>query len=185
MRFLTVIAMVVLLLYPLFVYIGMQWLEPRVLGVAIAAIYLVRLIFKVRRWWQRLALLLGLAAAAGIVWWSNNETLLKLLPCAINLAMAVFFSYSLFHPPTLPARMAALEFPDGLPAVVVRYTDSVTRIWVGFFVINGLLAAVTALWTTRELWALYNGVITYLIMGLLFGGEFAYRHLIFRKKHAL
>ncbi|MDO3387796.1 hypothetical protein QWI17_18275 [Gilvimarinus sp. SDUM040013] len=185
MRVLTVVAMIVLLLYPLLVYVGMQWLEPRVLGLAIATVYLLRFACKVKHWWQRLLIVTALTSAAAVLWWSNDETLLKLLPTAINVAMAGFFMYSLVHPPTLPARVAALDYPEGLPDIVLTYTTWVTRIWVGFFLVNAALAAVTALFASREVWALYNGVIAYLLMGLLFGGEFAYRHLIFHKKHAL
>ncbi|MBU2885712.1 hypothetical protein KO507_08055 [Gilvimarinus agarilyticus] len=185
MRILTAIAIVVLLLYPLLVYIGMQWLEPRILGVAIAAVYLTRLAFKVKQWWQRLMLLLGLVSFAGMIWWSNNELLLKFLPSLINLTMAAVFAYSVFYPPTIPARMAALEHPEGLPEVVVGYTLNVTWMWIGFFIINAAIAAATAVLATRATWALYNGFIAYLFMGVLLGGEFAYRQLIFRKKHAL
>jgi uncharacterized membrane protein len=38
-------------------------------------------------------------------------------------------------------------------------------------VVNGALAAYTAVFASREAWALYNGVIAYLLMGGLFAGE--------------
>lgn len=185
MRILTVVAMSVLLLYPLLVYVGMQWFEPRLIGLAIAFVYLIRFATQIKRPTLRWALIALLLGVAGLLWWSNNELLLKLLPSAINLAMAAYFLHTLMHPPTLPARVAAYDFPEGLPPIVVTYTSWVTRIWVGFFVMNAVIAAITALFASRELWALYNGVIAYLVMGTLFAGEFVYRNLIFRKKHAL
>jgi len=57
----------------------------------------------------------------------------------------------------------------------VRYTRQVTRIWCAFFAVNALIAAWTALWATREVWALYNGFFAYLAMGALFAGEWILR----------
>jgi uncharacterized membrane protein len=57
----------------------------------------------------------------------------------------------------------------------VRYTFRITQIWCAFFLINGTLAAYTALFTSRAAWALYNGLIAYLLMGALFAGEWLYR----------
>jgi uncharacterized membrane protein len=47
---------------------------------------------------------------------------------------------------------------------------------------NGACALATALWMSEAAWSLYNGVIAYVLMGLLFGGELlARRH--FRRQH--
>jgi len=56
----------------------------------------------------------------------------------------------------------------------------VTLIWVIFFVFNGTAAGLTACCTTLEMWSLYNGLIAYGIMGLLFTIELFYRHWRFR-----
>ena len=46
---------------------------------------------------------------------------------------------------------------------------------VFFFIVNGSIALVTALWSSFEIWSLYNGFIAYLIMGLLLVGEYIVR----------
>jgi uncharacterized membrane protein len=51
----------------------------------------------------------------------------------------------------------------------------VTQVWCIFFAVNGALALVTALWASAATWSLYNGVIAYLLMGLLFAGEYGVR----------
>jgi uncharacterized membrane protein len=38
--------------------------------------------------------------------------------------------------------------------------------------LNGSMALITALWSSFEVWSLYNGLIAYVLMGLLFGGEY-------------
>ncbi len=185
MRWLGLLAALLLLLYPFLVYFGAQKLEPRWLGVIFAGVYLLRLVFVVRHWWQRLLLLAVMSLGAFVFWWVNSETLLKLVPVFINAGLASYFGYTLWCPPSVPTRMATLEYHGDLPAVVRGYTVAVTRLWCGFFIVNGSIALVTALFFSRDVWALYNGLIAYIAIGLLFALEYGYRILIFHKKHAL
>jgi uncharacterized membrane protein len=46
---------------------------------------------------------------------------------------------------------------------------------VFFFGINGAIALATALWASAAFWSLYNGLIAYMLMGLLFAGEYLVR----------
>ncbi|MNJ71634.1 hypothetical protein D3C77_682010 [compost metagenome] len=75
---------------------------------------------------------------------------------------------------TLVERLARLTDPD-LPPAGVRYTRTVTRVWCGFFVLNGTLAAATIWHGDLALWSLYNGLVSYLLMGLLMGAEYLVR----------
>ena len=50
--------------------------------------------------------------------------------------------------------------------------------WCGFFVVNGAVAAATALWATPAVWALYNGLLSYVAMGVLMGGEWLVRRRV-------
>jgi uncharacterized membrane protein len=59
----------------------------------------------------------------------------------------------------------------------------VTQVWCGFFVVNGTVAAATALWGSEATWALYNGGIAYGAMGLLFMGELMIRQVV-KRRHA-
>jgi uncharacterized membrane protein len=51
----------------------------------------------------------------------------------------------------------------------------VTQVWCWFFSVNGAIALATALWASPAIWTLYNGLIAYLVMGLLFAGEYVVR----------
>lgn len=169
-------------LYPLLIFAGLQFLDPRTVGaavlVALAARYwrnALRLVSGLSSWhWLALALpaVLGLAVVA-----ANSETLLRLYPASISASMLVLFGSTLLHPPTMIERFARLSGPD-LPPAAVRYTRRVTEVWCLFFVFNGAIAAYTALAASREAWALYNGVIAYVLMGALVVGERAVRRRV-------
>lgn len=181
MRFVGLILAAVFVLYPVFVYVGGRWLEPRYLGLTLLGLYLLRGILVTRSAGLRAALVAGSAVLAVVVWQFNSETLLLSVPALINGVMAIAFGYSLRNPPTLPARVAR-RLEGELTPEVERYTTQVTRLWLGFFCANGAMALVTAFCMSKEAWLLYNGVIAYILIGLLFAGEYAYRQLVVKKQ---
>jgi uncharacterized membrane protein len=176
---LTVLPVLVTLLYPLAVWLGHGTVEPRLMaGLLILAALARALTARGRsaRWWMLGAAVLAGAAIAGNAWMP-----LKLYPVLVNLLMLGVFGYSLLAPPSLIERFARLQEPELSPAAV-QYTRRVTQVWCGFFVVNGTIAAGTALWATARTWFLYNGVIAYVLMGALFGGEYLVR-LRFKRRH--
>lgn len=184
MRWWTLLASVILVVYPLLVYWGMHWMEPRFLGLLLVAVYAVRIIMITQKRALRWLMLFAIVAVGALFWLFNSELLLRLVPAFINIALALGFAYTLYVPPTLPARMATLKHGFLTPALE-RYTSQITCLWVGFFCVNASIAAATALWTSREVWALYNGLIAYGLIGLVFASEYAYRRLVFAKKNNL
>lgn len=131
---------------------------------------------RVARWSVGGAMLL-----VGAAIWSNLLLPLKLYPVLVNAAFLAAFGYSLMAPPSMVERLARLREPD-LPPAAVRYTRRVTEVWCGFFILNGAAALGTALWATDAVWSLYTGVISYVLMGMLFGAEFLLR-LRFKRLH--
>jgi len=124
---------------------------------------------------------LVLIALAGVVICWNVLLPLKLYPVLVSLVLLIVFSTTLIFPPSMVERFARMSEPD-LPLVAVTYTRCVTQIWCVFFVVNGAIALVTAIWATELVWSLYTGVISYVLMGSLFGGEFLYRQR-FKRLH--
>jgi uncharacterized membrane protein len=106
--------------------------------------------------------------------WSNELLTLRFYPAIANAAMLLLFAWSLLSPPSLIERIARIQHPN-LPLEGMIYTRRVTQIWCGFFIVNGSLALITTLWGSLEIWSLYNGFIAYLLMGLLFAGEYLVR----------
>ena len=169
-------------LYPLVVLFGLRFAPPRYVALALLAILLLRRSRQAGRLLASLStldrmVLAGLLLLAGSAALTNSEMLLRLYPAAVNLGMLLLFGGSLVSPPSMVDRFARLSDP-ALPAAAVGYTRSVTVLWCTFFVANGALALYTALYASREDWALYNGGVAYALMGVLFAGEWLYRRFV-------
>lgn len=172
---------VLTLAYPLLVYACLRWFEPRFLALLLVAVALARLGGGRRDplAWATAALALLLALIAG---WLNAAVPVKLYPVAVNLLLLVLFGISLIRPPSFVERLARLQEPE-LPAHAIAYTRHVTQVWCAFFVVNGGIALWTALAASDATWALYNGLIAYLLMGTLFAVEWLVRRRV-RARHA-
>ncbi|MBH9577439.1 COG4648 family protein [Inhella proteolytica] len=167
--------------YPLLVYLGLAHAEPRALALLLLGLALAR--FLASRSQQALGLALAGLLLAALTAWSNQLLPLKLYPVAVSAALLVLFGLSLWKGPTVVERLARLQEPN-LDAHGVAYTRRVTQVWCGFFVLNGSLALATALWGSDATWALYNGLISYGLMGLLMGGEWLVRRRVRAHKTA-
>ncbi len=161
-------------LYPLAVYFGSNYFEPW----KIAAVLIVLLIIKLAtaysdKHWSRPLLMAGILYF-GFAILNNNMLSLRFYPALISGVLLVIFSWSLLSGPSLIERLARIQHPD-LPPEGVIYTRHVTQVWCGFFIVNGMIALATSLWSSFEVWSLYNGLIAYMLMGILLGGEYIVR----------
>ncbi|MGA9521556.1 MAG: hypothetical protein WBV82_08840 [Myxococcaceae bacterium] len=168
------------LAYPLLVYFGLGRFEPRWMALPLVGIAVVRAVATRERVWLVAALGAGVLAATTLL--GNSALPLKLYPVLVNGVLLVVFATSLAFPPTVIERLARLREPE-LPPSGVTYTRRVTQVWCGFFVLNGSTALATSLWGSDAIWALYNGLVAYVLMGLLFAGEWWIRRRI-RARHA-
>lgn len=180
-KFLLPVLGVVFLLYPLLVYWSMQRFEPRYIGVGVLLFYLLRLFIQSNNLMAKKLILVGFLMAVIGVWVLNSEMLLLLMPVIINFIVALIFAHSYLEPPTIPAKFAA-KIEGTLNNRQIAYTNKVTLVWIAFMVLNGTVALYTVLFSSKEVWMLYNGLVAYILMGTLFGLEFLYRHFIFYGK---
>jgi len=178
--FLKLVAIVLTLCYPFFIYWGLQNYDVRVL-------FPILLILLALRW----ATGSGLGAGVGerkivvatliglivIVLAAGYQLGLKFYPVLINAGFLALFASSLFSPPTIVERLARIKEPD-LPGSAISYTRKVTWLWSGFFLVNGSIAAATALWGSDEVWMVYNGMIAYLLIATLTAGEWLVRQRV-------
>jgi uncharacterized membrane protein len=175
-----VLAAVLTLAYPLAIWFGHGSIEPRWLAGLLLLTAATRLpmlkLSATARWTVAGALVLVALAVA-----SNAVLPLKLYPVLVNAALLAAFGASLVSGMPLVERMARLREP-ALPPAGVAYTRRVTQAWCVFFVLNGAIALGTALFASEAVWSLYNGVIAYLLMGLMFGGEYLLR-MRFKRLH--
>lgn len=121
-------------------------------------------------------------AAAGIVLCAASLILrdLHLLlwyPVVVNVLMLALFAGSLYSDMPVVERLARLREPD-LPPKGVIYTRRVTQVWCAFFIFNGGVALLTCLMGNVGWWIGWNGMISYLLMGLLMAGEWMVRRYV-------
>jgi uncharacterized membrane protein len=182
-RLLTAAVTGLLVLYPLLVYFGLQQFGPRVLAAILLAAALLRIV-AAKMAGQALGnsswLLLAATAATGLTLATGSVIGLKFYPVLVSAVMLAVFGYSLWRPPSMIERFARLQQAD-LPGHAIPYTRKVTWVWCGFFVANGAVASATV-FASDQLWALYNGLVSYILIGLLLAGEYLVR-LRVQKQH--
>lgn len=191
MRWLSWLAGGALLLYPLAVYWGLTHAGQTPLLLGLLLIFSLRLLpgllkGRVRLgplpewlWLGRLLACIGLGLTLLSAMFSARHWLLY-YPLAVSLCLLCLFGWSLTRPMSLVERLARLQDP-ALPAAAIGYTRRVTQVWCGFFVINGALAAFTIWHGDLALWSLYNGFISYLLMGGLMGAEYLVRRRLLKR----
>jgi len=118
----------------------------------------------------------ALLAAAPLV--ADPDVLLKLPPVVINIALAVWFGRTL-APGEEPmvGWFARLVRGTELPPDLARYTWWSTARWTVFFVSMAAAAAALAVLATPQTWSLFANGIDYLLVGVLFVGEYVFRRV--------
>ncbi len=164
------------LAYPFVVYLGLERLSPRLFAMLLGALWLARLLGAKQTPLSRTvaAVALLFCLLLGVV---DDSALLPWYPVLISLALLGLFAGSLRSGMPIIERLARLSEPE-LPPAAVRYTRQVTWVWVGFFIINAGIAGGLVLWAPLSWWTLYTGLIAYLLMGLLFAGEWLVRQRV-------
>lgn len=164
----------VLLSYPFIVYVGIQTVPPSFIGIFLMLLLAMR--FGVLRAEERrmhlpiLALFLLYALLATLL---RSEKFLLFYPVMVNLVMFFTFVISLRQEESVLLRLVRAR---GVKMSVYGpgYLNRLTAIWAGFFLLNAAVAS----WTiTQSLatWTLYNGLIAYLLVGLLMAVEWLFR----------
>ncbi|NOT10552.1 MAG: hypothetical protein HOP23_01740 [Methylococcaceae bacterium] len=164
------------LLYPYLVFRGLQegvvWLGPMV----IASLFFYQG-FRETRFEVRIKKLL-VASTLIIGLFFFQALTAKLMPTLIQLVLMYFFGKTLQHDPPLIERFVRLEFPE-LPPEIIHYCRQLTFVWTFFFAFNALVCSGLAVWGPSSWWAIYSGVIIFLLTGLLMIGEYIFRHYHF------
>ncbi len=171
---------VLTLCYPLLVYAGLQLFPPWTIGVALLGLMGLRLAMSSRRSPLVVAGWLAAFAFLAILLISPLDGV-RLYPVIVSLTLAAVFAATLIHPPSAIERIARMREPD-LPLAGIVYTRNVTAVWLAFFLLNASIAAWTASYASLETWTLYNGLISYIAIGLLMAVEFLLRQRILRRR---
>ena len=177
---LKVLAIVSAILYPIIIYITLSYFEagPRVLALVLVFIAIVYFIahtdnargepIKRIQFWGMIAAATSLAV---ITFFTENAGVVKFYPVSINLFLLFSFSITLIRPPNMIFRFAMMQDKSIKESKkkgdIEAYCKKVTFIWIIFFIFNGMTAVLTALIASHFIWALYNGLISYILIGMI------------------
>lgn len=176
----------VMLAWPLIVYWGLKHLSIRAVALllliaVLARLGVVRATASGRAFSNSDRLTLAAAATLALSAIAFQAPLpLKLYPVAISAMFLAVFAWSLYRGPPIVERLARLREPD-LPPAGVAYTRRVTQAWCAFLAANGMIALATVFAASDETWALYNGFVSYLLIGVMFSGEWLLRRRVRRR----
>jgi uncharacterized membrane protein len=160
--------------YPFLVYFGIQVLPPSFFGLVLIALLAMR--FGVLRPDERqvfvpvLLVFLVYAVAAAL---SDSAKMILFYPALVNFSLAFVFLRSLKEEESILLRIVkarGVEINQHVPGYLYRLTG----VWSGFFILNGIVSIWTA-GLSLQAWTLYNGLISYLIIAILAGGELLFR----------
>lgn len=189
-----ILLVVLSILYPCAVFIGLVFLKtpPRILSLCVVLVVVVNFLAATGKKSAKhrispgkfiLAVILVFLVIAIFV--TNSERLLKIYPVIMNASLLATFGLTLFRQPSMILRFATLQDksladnPD-YPGIVL-YCRRVTIVWCVFFVFNMCMALYTTFFASSLAWSLYNGLISYILIGILFVGEMVVRHFVQKK----
>ncbi|GAB1256017.1 hypothetical protein NBRC116494_05190 [Aurantivibrio plasticivorans] len=170
---------VLTVLYPFAIYFGLQHFDPRFLILLLIFFVAVRLFTDKQgplMQWGAVALLAVLVAWT---WVGNTSMGLKVYPVLVNLSLLATFAWSLKSPQSMIERLATMggqQFSD----YARNYMRKVTVVWCVFFFCNGSIALYTAVAASDKTWALYNGLISYFLLGAMFAIEWVVRQFVMK-----
>jgi uncharacterized membrane protein len=180
---LAIVFAVLSLSYPFILYFYPDAVNASFLLIGLMSLWVLRMVLPILAKnraldkGQKVSLVYGLVIATimiGISQLGDDGLALKLYPTFMSLSVAGAFGLSLRFPPSIIERMARLTDPN-LDEAGVQYTRTVTKTWVWFCLVNAAVSVGTVMLQDARIWTLYNGIISYVLMGLMMGGEFIYR----------
>ena len=170
-------------LYPFFIYNYAGSVSPKWFSILLLMLFLVRSIFfqKVMNSGSWLDFLV-VGVFCGWIFVFESETVLKLYPALMNFGVSALFFLSLRGgEQSLLEKLANLNHKKP-PKEAKHYLRKLTLIWGIFLLMNGMASIYSAYFLTLYAWTAYNGVLAYVLMGVLVVGEWIFRGL-YKKRH--
>ena len=123
-----------------------------------------------------------ISLAVVFLFWVKRIVVLKFYPPLVNFVIFLIFFTSLFGKETIIQKFARM-YGDELEGSAFTYTRNLTYVWCIFIFIN-MLISIWTIFLKDSVWIFYNGFLSYLLTGILFGIEYIIR-IIFKKRHNL
>lgn len=107
---------------------------------------------------------------------------LKLYPVVVNFCIFWLFFSSLFAKETIIQKFARMTEGELAPKVLV-YTRNLTYIWCVYLLLQFLFSVAT-LFMSDRVWMIFNGCISYVLLGVFFAVEYVVR-ILFKRRNNL
>jgi uncharacterized membrane protein len=186
---------ILLFLYPVLIFCALVIFKfsIRYLSIFIIAFAIAYFLINGRNYKGKNTAVLFISPAILIIigfvcFFSKTPLVLKMYPALADVTYIVIFVTSLYIPPPLVCYFIEI-FDKSIkgkiePKIFDEYCRMATIVWIIFFVFDGIISVLTVFFVSDLIWGIYNGGITYVIMGLIFVGEFVAVKLIAKRKIA-
>lgn len=171
--------------YPIILILGYKFFGIGPTAIALIIIFVLRL-FLLKDKSDKKSYVLPLAGIllASFALYMNEAQALLYYPVFVSVFFFSFFAGSFLREETVVEQIAAKTDKD-FKDEARPYCRKVTFVWSVFFVLNGSFAY----WTTldgemNDKWLYYNGFLSYCLIGILMGLEYAFRVLVVKRRHA-
>lgn len=178
-----IISTLFILASPWVLYWTLSHQEVQVAAITLVAWVIVRtipILLSAKKEQRRAALQLPAIALvfALLGWVSNNGTWLLILPSATQAAFGLAFLRSLKETPLIEhfARMVK----PGLSGDEQAHCRRWTRIWGYYLIVVAAFGLVLAAYASLAVWTIYAGILSYVLVGVLFAIEYVIRKVNFR-----
>ena len=115
-----------------------------------------------------------------LLFYIKRFVFLKYYPPVCNLTIFIIFFSSLFGKETIIQKFARV-CGDKLEKPAWIYTRRLTYVWCSFMFLNFAISVWT-IFLSDNIWMIYNGFISYLMIGILFGIEYLIRINLRKRK---
>jgi uncharacterized membrane protein len=192
-RIIKVIVTAVLVLYPVVIFLSLvvfhfplRYLSLFVIMFASFYILVNNRGYQGKNRWLMFLCPVILLTLGTICFFVRSPVVLKIYPALSDLAYIFIFGLSLLIPPPIVynfARAVDRNFTTNLDKNTVdKYCRDMTLYWIVFFFLDGLAAVVTVFLASDLVWGIYNGGVSYALMGVIFVAEFAYYKVLCKRQ---
>ena len=173
-KILKVIGVIFALLYPFCVFL---LLNSGVSMRFMSLLLLVLVLSGFLRSQKKIFLCVGLVLILGLLIF-DNDLFLRLYPVCMNALICFSFLISLRGKPLIT--VFAEKMGNKATPEMLSYTKKATVAWGVFMFINTAISFFT-LFLPLDIWTLYNGLISYILIGMMFGIEYLIRRRCMRE----
>ncbi len=169
--------------YPFAVYFGIDHYAPSTLVIVLLFIFILRFIFaQYYRDTLQWSLLFFIGVFCLIILFTNSMSILRYYPVIISLGAIVIFTHSLTSHTSMVEKFARI-FDTNPSPLRKRYARNLTKAWVLLLILNAGIATYSACCLSMQMWALYNGLLSYILFGTFVVLEIIFRKHYFKKNN--